>query len=75
MSACNRCGDPGFDVEIAQEGTVLAQGTLCDTCFAAAEATLAELRVQFEELLAGGMSREEANTIMAARLEGSIPKA
>lgn len=70
MRACYRCGEPGSAVEVTHEDKIVALGALCDHCFARAVEEAAELRIQFEALLAAGASREEANARMIEKIEG-----
>jgi len=72
---CGRCGDPGREIELVRDGTVVGAGALCDVCFAAAAAGADELRRQFEELLAAGIPRDMANDIMIARVTGEAAQA
>jgi hypothetical protein len=54
-------------------GLIEAVITICEPCFDAALIEVEERRRQFAELLAGGMSREQANRIMIARIDGAAP--
>lgn len=76
MSApCRKCGTPCDRTSVVFRGVEVAGGFLCEQCLDAAHAEMAELRVQFEALLAAGVSREEANRIMIARGDGTAATA
>ncbi len=69
LLSCRRCGaETRHDVEF----TGLIDGTIpmCDSCFDGAMVVLSETRRQFNELIAGGMTRDQANTVMIARIDG-----
>lgn len=67
---CRRCGEPGFETVIAVDGAEMARGILCDPCMTTMIAAAEENRGIFQELLASGVSRERANELMIARLDG-----
>jgi hypothetical protein len=66
---CCKCGrDTGHTVELTR--IVSAIRPLCEPCFDVAMEGFREHQRQFEELLAAGVSRHEANRIMIARIDG-----
>lgn len=72
MSApCIHCGEPCNEVVVENALGEVACGWMCDPCLAVAEVEFAELRRQFDELVAAGVSPEQANAIMIARMEGA----
>jgi hypothetical protein len=66
---CGRCGETGRELVVVKDGSLLAFGYACDRCFAETLAEHERLRLQFEELLAAGVDRAEANRIMIERIE------
>lgn len=74
---CRMCSAPNARVvEVGLEGQAAeVSGELCDRCFDAAVAHAAELRQQFDDLIASGISREQANAIMIGIIEGTGAKA
>ncbi len=66
---CLKCGRSGSPVQIT--GLIETTMTICDACFDAAVAGLDVLRVQFDELIVAGVPRDEANSIMIARIDGA----
>jgi len=69
--ACALCGDePAQEVEVLHQGTPLMKLELCEPCLARSREHQAEQRREFEALLAGGLTREQANAVMIARGEG-----
>lgn len=72
LLACRCCG--AETQSIAQfTGLIEATVPLCDRCYEDARTGAADLRAQFEALLAGGMTREQANAVMIARIDGVAP--
>lgn len=71
MSApCLGCGSTdSFMVTLGLSDGGELQHYSCDPCYQKAHAELTEARRQFDELIAAGVSREEANKMMIARLE------
>lgn len=72
---CSRCADPGREIAITRDGVVELTITACDNCLAKARSELAALEVQFQALLQAGVSREQANEIMIAKIEETEVKA
>lgn len=68
---CRRCGAPGTEREIVGSEGAVAEIIACDACTAEADRELAVLREQFDALIDGGFSNEQANAIMIARIEGA----
>lgn len=77
MPACNCCGEAeAEEVEVAQpDGVVIATGSLCESCLARLEAGAEVMRQQFQAMLDAGLSREAANALMIARMDGRMPQA
>lgn len=72
MSApCVQCGQPGHEVVVESAAGEVGRGWMCDPCLAVAEVEFAEIRRQFNELVAAGVPRDRANAIMIARMEGA----
>ncbi len=71
LPTCRKCGVvTRKKVEIFQEGTeIIPFSPLCESCYRAALVGAEWLRVEFEELLAGGMDREQANEVMIERID------
>lgn len=72
---CAKCGVDiarGVDV-VDADGNLVGTGYLCHECMAQALAGAERMRREFEELLAGGMSREDANTEMIRRINAASP--
>lgn len=65
---CIKCGAPGKLIEVIMGDKVIISHFSCQPCFDNAFAELEENRRQFNELIAAGVSREEANKIMCARI-------
>lgn len=70
MLACRKCGAETRH-EMQMTGLIEAVVTICEPCFDTAMVEVEERRRQFDELLTGGMSREQANRVMIARIEGA----
>ena len=69
---CTTCGrDTTHSVELT--GLASAVRPMCAPCADAALDELADLRCQFEALLAAGVSRVEANRTMISRIDGASP--
>lgn len=69
MNPCVKCGrDTGHTVELT--GLASAIRPMCVPCLDAVMLEMAVLRVQFDELIAAGVPRHEANRIMIARIDG-----
>lgn len=65
MSACLKCGvDIAKPIEIARDGEIVATGSLCFQCFDRACEGATLLRHVFEEMIAFGISSEDANKIL-----------
>jgi hypothetical protein len=60
---CAKCGSPAAPIELAQNGEVIAVGSVCAPCLDIAHGA-DFLRERFDELLVDGMSRERANEVM-----------
>jgi hypothetical protein len=67
--SCHCCGAAAKAITIVKDDVVVAVGALCDLCLDAALEHAAQEREIFEGLLASGVSREEANRIMIARID------
>lgn len=69
-SPCLKCGAPAGLVEVQFADGSLGHHLACQKCFDEARADLEEKRRQFDELIAAGVSRSDANDIMIARIRG-----
>jgi hypothetical protein len=72
LPTCRRCGavtGKKIDIVHAPSDLIVLTGRLCDGCLRAAVREVAELRKDFEQLLADGIDREQANLIMIERIE------
>jgi hypothetical protein len=69
LLACWRCGAETRH-EVHFTGLLEATVPICEPCFETAMVEVNENKRQFEELLTGGMSREQANAVMCARIDG-----
>lgn len=68
---CQRCGGAdGSTITIVHCNTAIARGALCEPCLAIANEDTAKLREEFDALLEVGVSRERANQLMIAKLDG-----
>lgn len=66
---CVQCGADGSFIECAKDSDVFASGMMCDPCLDKALAEAAELRVQFDALIAAGVDRATANALMIERID------
>jgi len=66
---CRSCGAEGEPIEIEMNGETVASGSLCGPCFEQAKEGAAKLREEFDQLLAAGVSRKDANDLLIARME------
>lgn len=68
LCACGNSVARQTDVYLRDELQFTA--AICDSCRAESDAESAELRVEFEALLAQGVDRRMANHILIARIDG-----
>ena len=73
LLACRACGAETSEM-VEFVGLIEATVSMCDACYDKAVDEFAERRRQFEELIAGGMTREQANAVMIARIDGEAPQ-
>ena len=71
---CLQCGADTDRTSIQLDGSEVAGGYLCRSCFELAWAEFLERRRQFAALLGAGVDRDEANRIMIARGDGAAVK-
>lgn len=72
MSApCRACGTPCERTSLVHRGVEIGGGYLCEPCLDRAHDEMAVKRIEFEALLAAGVSRADANAIMIARMDGT----
>lgn len=67
---CWKCGDTATPVTLEKDGETLGTGELCDRCFDEALEGARLLRIEFDGLLAAGMSRSAANAAMIKKIDG-----
>lgn len=72
---CHKCGAPAPFTVLARDGVAIGGGRLCDPCFDLAVENAAALREEFEAMLADGVSRDEANQILIAKIDGKAASA
>ena len=70
--ACGRCAEPGYRIEIERDGKLVATGILCDACLADSTSQLAQMRVEFDALIESGLTPDEANAMMIAKLSEKL---
>lgn len=71
MTACWNCSAlNATPIALVRDEETIGIGEMCTRCFAEATAELDVLRLEFEALLSAGVSMEDANTIMIAKIEG-----
>ncbi len=68
--SCWKCGDIATPIALERDGELIGVGELCDRCFADAVEGARLLRLEFEGLLAAGMSRSAANAAMIKKIDG-----
>ncbi len=73
-NSCRHCAArSGKTYTVVYQGVEVGNDCfLCDACFSAAAARLAVWRVQFEALLAAGVSRGMANDIIIQRMNAAV---
>jgi hypothetical protein len=70
MSDMCKCGQPADkEVEVTHKGFLFLMVSMCRACFNESMHELAELRHEFNALLDKGVSREEANRILIAKID------
>jgi len=68
--ACKSCGgSEARKIDVMKDGAMVAAGEMCSVCLGRATAEAAELREQFDELIAQGIDRRMANRIMTVRVD------
>lgn len=67
---CLKCG-AATPSRVEFTGLLSGEVFMCDACFGPALEEMAQLRAQFEEMLAVGVPRDRANAIMINRIEGA----
>lgn len=73
MSApCLRCGSATSHT-VVMTGLIEGEIFMCAPCFEFGEREVEDSRAQVAELIAAGASRDEANTIRIARIDGAVP--
>lgn len=73
---CMKCyGGDASPIDCVKDAEIVTAGTLCTPCLSRALDEAAELRADFEALLQAGVSREQANAIIIARIDGKLASA
>lgn len=74
VAPCVSCGASASLVTCERDGESVASAWVCAACLAAALDELERYRLEFDEMIAAGVSRAEADRVMVARVTGSTER-